>query len=395
MEIRSYNNRFLTKVIFTYLLTLFVAGSLNRWIQYYDLFIPIFFFYILFYLKFLKKSFLYLNIILISYTIGVGIFSLIAQYNTWLTFLATFLRGLSFLIMIAFGYLFNQIIIKKSYFFFPIIILIVFIKTVINLILDVKPYYGYVDFPSTIYPSQVGVSLVSILIFLIIIKIFNKQPKTFLMIKNIFIYLLFFLVLFINTRTSFISTFICLVFISIIYFFLKKNLNKKLFLCLSSFLILILLVFLEDIIKIFPRINPSNIVDQFNYRIEKSNTAINFCQNFACKLFGTGAGSHSLFNDALSEGFLSLDNLYVKFYLEFGYFGTLIWFLFFLNILFKKRYDGSKAMTSLIISAPVLVFLLLGALLSAGSEFIFISYGGQMYALFLGTLYGFYEKKNI
>jgi hypothetical protein len=117
MDIRSYNNRFLTKVIFTYLLTLFVAGSLNSWIQYYELFIPIFFFYVLFYLKFLKKSFLYLNIILISYTICVGIFSLIAQYNTWLTFLATFLRGLSFLIMIAFGYLFNQIIIKKSYFF--------------------------------------------------------------------------------------------------------------------------------------------------------------------------------------------------------------------------------------------------------------------------------------
>ena len=239
MEINSYNSKFLTKVILIYLLIFFLAGSLNKWIQYYDLFTIIFFLYVLFYLKFLNKSFLYLNIILISYTICVGIFSLIVDYNTWLTFLATFLRTLIFLITIAFGYLFNQIIIKKSYFFFSIIILIVGIKTVINLIQNTRAYYGYVDFPSVNYPSQVGVTLSSILVFLIIIKIFNKQRNSFLVIDNIFIYVLFFLVLFVNTRISFISSVASLIFISILYFFQKKKLNSKLFLYIGSVLILL------------------------------------------------------------------------------------------------------------------------------------------------------------
>ena len=189
---------FLKILIIIYLLTLTVAGQYNSQISYADFFSIFFLIYIFFNLKFLKKSFLSISIILITYTIIIGLFSLITENNTPFILFVMAIKMINFMTILTFGYLCSQLIVNTRHIYIPFITLIIFLYFAINLYLGQKTYYGYVGLPSINAPSNAGISLASVTIFGLIMFFFDSKKNSYFKITNLSIFILFILTLLVN-----------------------------------------------------------------------------------------------------------------------------------------------------------------------------------------------------
>ena len=179
------SSSFLKILIVIYLLILTVAGQYNSQISYADFFSVFFLFYIFFNLKFLKKNFLFITVILITYTILIGLFSLITEKNTPFILFVMSIKMINFMTILTFGYLCSQLIVRTRHIYIPFITLIIFLYFVINLYLGEKTYYGYVGLPSINSPSNAGISLASVTIFGLIMFFFDNKKIPYKSITNL------------------------------------------------------------------------------------------------------------------------------------------------------------------------------------------------------------------
>ena len=388
------SHSFLKILIIIYLLTLTLAGQYNSQISYADFFSIFFLIYIFFNLKFLKKSFLSISIILITYTIIVGLFSLITEKNTPFILFVMAIKMINFMTILTFGYLCSQLIVNTRHIYIPFITLIIFLYFAINLYLGQKTYYGYVGLPSINAPSNAGISLASVTIFGLIMFFFDSKKNSYFKITNLSIFILFILTLLVQTRATFYSlTMVITVLIFYHIFFINKNYYKKLSsVLIIFFLLLIFLINLNLFIEFFPRMKISNLIYNFEYRFNKAQVFYSeMCKTITCSFFGTGMGSHAFYNGQIS---LSIDNLFSKFRIEWGILGSFLWLIYFLNLTIISSFNLKSKDKTVKIIFPTFIFLLFGLLIGFSSEFIFVSYSGSYYGFFLGALYGYFYKKE-
>ena len=388
------SSSFLKILIVIYLLILTVAGQYNSQISYADFFSVFFLFYIFFNLKFLKKNFLFITVILITYTILIGLFSLITEKNTPFILFVMSIKMINFMTILTFGYLCSQLIVRTRHIYIPFITLIIFLYFVINLYLGEKTYYGYVGLPSINSPSNAGISLASVTIFGLIMFFFDNKKIPYKSITNLSIFILFILTLLVQTRATFYSLATILTFLIFYYtFFINKIYYKKLFsILIVVFLLLIFVININLFVEFFPRMKISNLVYNFEYRFNKAQVFYSeMCEALTCSFFGTGIGSHAFYNGHIS---LSIDNLFSKFRIEWGILGSFLWLIYFLNLTIISSFDYKSKGKTVKLILPTFIFLLFGSLISFSSEFIFVSYSGSYYGFFLGALYGYFFKKE-
>lgn len=388
------SNSFLKILIIIYLLTLTVAGQYNSQISYADFFSIFFFIYIVFNLKFLKKNFLFISIILITYTILIGLFSLITEKNTTFILFVMAIKMINFMTILTFGYLCSKLIVRTRHIYIPFITLVIFLYFMINLYLGEKTYYGYVGLPSINAPSNAGISLASVTIFGLIMFFFDSRKNSYEAITNLSIFILFILTLLVQTRATFYSLTMVITFLIFYYiFFLNKDYYKKLFsILIVVFLLLIFLININLFVEFFPRMKISNLIYNFEYRFNKAQVFYSeMCETFTCSFFGTGMGTHAFYNDQIS---LSIDNLFSKFRIEWGILGSFLWLIYFLNLAIISSFNYKSKGKTVKLILPTFIFLLFGSLIGFSSEFIFVSYSGSYYGFFLGALYGYFFKKE-
>ena len=179
-------------------------------------------------------------------------------------------------------------------------------------------------------------------------------------------------------------------FFVIFFIFIVKDktglIFKKKYWAIFLFISFLFIIFYEEFLSFFYRVN--YFIFNLEFRLNKvvENKAA-MCQNIGCLLFGTGLGSHSFFSNAIlgKTAILAFDQLQGRILLEWGLFGSVLWILLILKLIFYNKN---------LISLPIIIFILCGFLFGFGSEFIFENYSGQLYGLLLGAIYGFFMKQH-
>jgi hypothetical protein len=207
--------------------------------------------------------------------------------------------------------------------------------------------------------------------------------------QNIF-YGLGFAVLGLLTFTLSAFASVILTFLAIFFIFVIKDKTrlffKKKYWAIFLFIFFLFILFFEEFLSFFYRVNYFFINLEFRLNKVAENKEV-MCQNIWCLLFGTGLGSHSFFSNAIlgKTAILAFDQLQGRILLEWGLFGSGLWIIMILKLIFYNKN---------LISVPIIIFILFGFLFGFGSEFIFENYSGQLYGLLLGAIYGFFMKQH-
>lgn len=135
------------------------------------------------------------------------------------------------------------------------------------------------------------------------------------------------------------------------------------------------------------------IIGKLEYRLNKVESATNdVCTDLFCKIVGAGPGAHSDYIAiAYGEGsILGFDQLYGRILLEWGLFGSFLWLLFIVVLLKPARLKNRNLKINIGVSG----LLVYGLFFGVGSEFLFVSYSGSIYALLVGITAGREKVKS-
>jgi hypothetical protein len=124
----------------------------------------------------------------------------------------------------------------------------------------------------------------------------------------------------------------------------------------------------------------ARINQKLDDRLDKSSQILGACDDLGCKMFGSGPGAHSIALGSIpgEQSVLAFDSLYGRLLYEWGLVGTILFAVVLVFLL--HRGNGLR------FSFPSSSFLGLLAFASAfgvGSEFIFVSPSGALFATFL------------
>ena len=384
MVLEISKSKIITCSVVLYVIILFTAGQISTGILYSDLFIPIFFFLILRRFNKVSKGLVLIISALILYALIISYSSILFQTNSLFLAFALLARFIAFSVMLIFGSIYYENIINGIKFFSPIVLISVLYVTLINYLSNTKAYYSYIQIPSTFSPMQSSFTLSALGMFIFIIGFYTPIKTK----RNIF-YGLGFVIL--GLLTFSLSAFASIIFSFFVIFFIfivkdKTGLNfKKKYWAIFLLIFFLFILFFEEFLSFFYRVNYFFINLEFRLNKVAENKEV-MCQNIWCLLFGTGVGSFSFFSNAVlgETAILAFDQLQGRIFLEWGLFGSALWILLILKLIFYNKN---------LINLPVTVFILCGFLFGFGSEFIFENYSGQLYGLLLGAIYGFFMKQ--
>ena len=377
-------SKIITCCIALYVIILFTAGQISTGILYSDLFIPFFFFLILRKFNKISKDLVLIISVLILYALIISYSSILFQTNSLFLVLALLMRLIAFCGMLIFGSIYYENITNSIKFFSPIILISVLYVTLINYLSNTKAYYSYIQIPSTFSPMQSSFTLSALGMFIFIIGFYSPIKTK----RNIFYGLGFAMLGLLTFSLSAFASIISSFFVIFFIFIIKDKTGlffKKKYWAIFLFISFLFIIFYEEFLSFFYRVN--YFIFNLEFRLNKvaENKAV-MCQNIPCLLFGTGLGSHSFFSNAIlgETAILAFDQLHGRILLEWGLFGSVLWILLILKIIFYNKN---------LISLPIFIFILCGFLFGFGSEFIFENYSGQLYGLLLGAIYGFFMKQ--
>jgi hypothetical protein len=370
---------------YAYVSLIGVFGLAVNGILWADFLIPIIFYKIFLDYRLIPKKILITGLLLIFYTVIIALLSVLFGSNNYFYAAALTLRSASFILLIFYG-----IILVKSHgweenFQLPIylVLLASLLITLLNFSLGQRAYYGYAQIMPISAPAISGF-LLGILTLFLIIRVVSRGSYD----KYIFILIgivLTFLTFSISANISLIGSVLVLFFLIL---FLPNNYTYKVrvkILSILSTFMFFLFMNLDGILEIFSRI--TRVFQKIEYRLSKSEgTHDILCSDFSyCTIFGVGPGMHSTLNDiAWGEGsIISFDQLYGRLLLEWGWAGFLLWVLFIVSIVFI-----SNKSNKVIISFSTVAMIAYGVSFGIGSEFIFVSFSGSMYAILLGIVAG-------
>ncbi len=368
-------------IVSIYLTTLFVAGQIYGGILYADLFLPVFFALLIIKMNFLNRNILFIVLLLIIYSLVISSINIIMGNNSLMMAFFLIMRFLTFCLMLLFGVLYFNGIIKGINFSMPVILTAVLFVTFNNYYFEQKAYYNYVQIPSTWSPAASGFTLSALGFYLLMQALYNKIDS----LKNT-VYSILFMVLglltFTNSSFGALSISLFAVLCFKIIFQKNKPSNRIAYLWTMIFISLLLLIFYEQVLSFFWRVEWMIINLEFRLnKVDGIKEAI--CSNIWCIIFGAGPGAHSFHSNAIwgQTTILAFDQLQGRILVEWGWLGSLLWIIFAFKLFFSNK---SR------ISQPVLLFIIFGFLFGIGSEFIFENYSGQLYGLLLGTLVGIF-----
>lgn len=374
------------KLYFLYIVLIGVVGQVSSGILWADLLLPIVVYNVYLHHKLIPKKVFFFGLILLFYTVLVGLISILIGKNSSFFVFALSMRTGSFILLVFWGIILAHKFNNNNYFNFPIFIVLsvsAFV-TIKNYSLGERAYYGYGQIASWSAPAISGF-LLGVLALFLIIRGLNKNLKSnySLLFGGVGV-ILTFLTFSISGNVSLIGSII--VYLLLVYFISNNHSNKIkikvgiILLGLSSIIITNLNILLDNFSRIL------RIFDKLDYRVEKVSSLSNeLCTQFYCTVFGIGPGGHSFFNgNALGEGsILAFDQLYGRILLEWGIIGSLIWILFILSLGFVKIRKNK-----IIFNIEAIPLLAYGVAFGIGSEFIFVAFSGSVYALLLGFVTG-------
>ncbi len=368
-------------LVISYFLVLFIGGNFAQGILYADFYLPIFL-CIIFFFKNLNFISTYLKFVIAILVYGLifGLISIVHGINDFFYVAVFLLRFLSFGVMLCFGLMHFEKIICLSKYYLPIILLVVFFYSINNYLIGYREHYSYVTIPSTWSPAASSFVLSCIGLFgLLIHHQIKKTDSKVVLFSSVSLCALALL-----TFTN--SAFGSLIGVLCFWMFLSLTYRPSSWKVIAfSIALVIILVLIQPILDFFWRLNW--ILFNLEYRFNKaSSISDSMCGSIWCIFFGSGPGSHSFINGNTygQSSILAFDQLHTRIFLEWGLFGSFLWLLFFLKILFISLDK---------ISLPILNFLLFGILFGIGSEFIFEAYSGQLYGLLLGSILGSYRHQ--
>ena len=368
----------------SYFVLLFNAGEIIQGILYADLFLPVFFIYFIFGIKNVEKKVLITSIALLFYTVFSSVISILFFNNSFFYAFALTARTAAFLLMMLFGFCYKSIILDNIYKVAVIVIISVAVVTLLNINSGHRAYYGYVQIVSTNAPAVSGFTLSAMGLFLMLISAYSGHAKR----KRIFFLSALFslFALFTYSLSAFVSLLASMLLLAILFMATKKDLTAKLSLMIGSvFGSVVLFLNYDSVISTFYRLN--RLFPKLEYRQEKVDQLTStICSDFSCFALGAGPGAHSFYNKTgLGEGsILAFDQLHGRLLLEWGLVGSFLWMALILAITTRGNRVG----------IPVAIFVGFGLLYGFGSEFIFVSYSGQLYGLLLGVLSSIFLRKN-
>jgi hypothetical protein len=384
MASKINKSKIITYSVALYITILFTAGQISTGILYSDLFIPIFFFLILRKFNKISKDLVLIISALILYALIISYSSILLQANSLFLAFALLMRFIVFCGMLIFGSIYYENIINGIKFFSPIILISVLYVTLINYLGNTKAYYSYIQIPSTYAPAQSSLTLSALGMFIFIFGFYPQIKNKQNILYGLGFTLLGLLTFTLSAFASIIFTFFVIFFIFIIKDKTRLFFKKK-YWAIFLFTIFLFTLFFEEFLSFFWRVN--YFIFNLEFRLNKvAENKVAMCQNIGCLLFGTGLGSHSFFSNAIlgETAILAFDQLQGRILLEWGLFGSGLWILLILKLIFYNKN---------LISFPIIIFILFGFLFGFGSEFIFENYSGQLYGLLLGAIYGFFMKQ--
>ena len=127
----------------------------------------------------------------------------------------------------------------------------------------------------------------------------------------------------------------------------------------------------------------ARIFGKLDYRLQKSSQILESCSDLICNLFGSGPGYHSMLIGSVpgEQSVLAYDQLYGRLIFEWGLVGSLLLVLALLYLLYK-----GPGLSFYVPSPSFAGFIVFGLAFGVGSEFIFVSPSGALYASFVGLV---------
>lgn len=262
------------------------------------------------------------------------------------------------------------------------------VKTLLNIILGTRAYYGYAQLAFNPAPAISGFTLSIVGCYLLISSFYVSSSFKFQ--RLLFGTFSFLLAIGTFTLSAFVSgVFALLVFLFLKFFhFAYKNFTRSLSLSPVSVVYLLVPVVFGYLSYYFGLLDIGyrlvRVFDKLQGRFDKISSYSFYCQDLSCELFGLGPGSHSFLKGASvgNSSVFAFDQLYGRILFEFGIVGFLLFLLTLIAFSFSLDFKLNR-LTCSFPSIPIFSILIFGFLFGWGSEFIFINPSGMIYAIVL------------
>jgi len=264
-----------------------------------------------------------------------------------------------------------------------------FLMTCFNVISGSKAYYGYSQILFVSSPALAAFVLASSSIYLF----FSRSELTaFAEARSTLLFSLLSMLLALGTLS--LSSFTSLIAGLVAFFGMKLFLSLKLqsrlqfnrikkrnILLVLAFSLITFALWSTGLIDSGHRL--VNISQKLDYRLEKSSQILESCSDLICNLFGSGPGYHSMLLGSVpgEQSVLAYDQLYGRLIFEWGLVGSLLLVLALLYLLYK-----GPGLSFYVPSPSFAGFIVFGLAFGVGSEFIFVSPSGALYASFVGLV---------
>ncbi|NRQ01173.1 hypothetical protein [Marinobacterium sp. xm-d-530] len=332
-----------------------------------------------------RKSFRTLlpSVLLCGYGMVVGVVSVISQINDYFFVAVLGARAVAFVVVFEFYRRFINLSLSRWVRFgITIGVLAALATSVYRVVFEVTVVNAYspVSLLGTHAPAITGFMLASVSIYFLFFSVLRSDWKVGFI--GIIAALLALWTLTISATVAFLGAFLAGIVAWALFRlpFPKIKFSRYIFAVIVFFGV----VFWERLAGFFWRIG--HLPRKLAYRLDKMDASFTgSCDSVFCTLFGNGPGADSYLK-ALEYGKTSLlgfDQLYGRLIFEWGIVGFFLWLIWFTvstKPIFKR--DNQYFVRPLMI-----VVLAFGFVFGFGSEFIFVSYSGAIFAVLLGLAY--------
>jgi hypothetical protein len=375
-------NRAISIVAFLYPLLVVLGISPYDGIMFADFLLPIIGIFVLF-----KSPFetLVPSIAILLYGLIVGLIGTVFGFKDLFLLTLFLLRSASFFLVFLFFRALKDADLSHAIHALKFGVVIAACASLLGFLFDIELHQTYSHIRLLGISSPAPVGFVLGLIGLYFIEVSLQRSKLSLLVLGMLAIALSLLGLTISATIAIIAGLVATV-LSRLIFGLDFPFKKLFKIAIASSLV-ILFLFHDFIANFFWRLG--HIPRKLKYRLEKVEESFSSgCDSLYCNFFGMGPGSDSFFK-SLEYGkssILSFDQLYGRLLFEWGVLGLVGWLAWFA---FNLR-PISRDARGLIIRPVSLALLAFGFVYGFGSEFIFLSYSGSIFAVLLGL--SFHEK---